>query len=177
MVKKATEVFNNFLAQLHTYDYYAFIWIGLVFIILLILSIVMVRKKTSHAVITMLFAFIFLLSAPFISFYFIHNFVYKTEIQVDMVKKLQYSKSLVIKGTLINRGIEDFGTCKIEADVIKTGQNFLKNFISTIKPIKKKVISVNKKLVPGEIHIFNFIIEPYTYRGDFNVTLKANCKK
>jgi len=177
MIEKATEFLNNFLAQLHTYDYYAFIWIGLVFIILLVLSIVMVRKKAGHAVIIMIFAFIFLLSAPFISFYLIHNFIYKTEIQVDMVKKLQYSKSLVIKGTLINRGIEDFSTCNIEADVIKTGQNFLKNFISTIKPIKKKVILVNKRIIPGEIHLFSFIIEPYTYRGDFNVTLKANCKK
>jgi len=177
MIKKATEFLNNFLAQLHIYDYYAFIWIGLVFIILLILSIIMIRKKTSYAIIIMLFTFIFLLSAPFISFHFIHNFIYKAEIQVDMVKKLQYSKSLVIKGTLINRGIENFNTCNIEADVIKTGQNFLKNFISTIKPIKKKIILVNEKIVPGQIHLFNFIIEPYTYRGDFNVTLKANCKK
>jgi len=177
MINKANEVFNNFLAQLHTYDYYAFIWIGLVFFILLVLSVVMVKKRTSHAVITLLFAFIFLISAPFISFYLIHNFVYKTEVQVDMVKKLHYSKSLVIKGTLINRGIENFQTCKIEAGVIKTGQNFLKDFVSKIKPMKKKIIFVEKKIIPGEIHLFNFIIEPYTYRGDFNVTLKAECKK
>jgi len=176
-MEKAKQFFNNFLAQLHTYDYYAFIWIALVFIILLILSIVMMRKNTTMAVLVMILSFIILIAGPFASFYLIHNFVYKTDVQVDMIRKLEYSKSLVVKGTLINRGIEDFGTCTINAKVIKTGQNFLKNFISTIKPVKRKNIFVEKKIVPGGIHMFNFIIEPYTYGGDFNVTLKANCKK
>jgi len=177
MLNKATQVLDNFLAQLHTYDYYAFIWITLIFVLLLILSIVMTKKSPPKAVLIMLSAFVILLAGPFISFHLIHNFVYKTELNVDLIKKLHYSKSLVVKGTLRNKGIEDFGNCVIKADVFKTNQNSLKDFVSKLKPMKNKTIFIDKKIVPGEIHIFNFIIEPYEYRGDFNVSLEASCTK
>jgi len=171
---KATKVLNNFLEQLHTYDYYAFAWIVLLFLILIILAIV-VRKKIALSVMIILFAFTLLLAGPFLSFKLVHNYLYKTEIEIDMLRKLHYSKSLVVKGTILHKGVENFNRCKLEAKVIKTNQNFFKDFISTIKPINKKIQFIEKEMKPNTIHIFKFIIEPFTYSGDFNVTVDAEC--
>ena len=76
---------------------------------------------------------------------------------------------------MTNESKVDFKSCKITASVFKSSKNIIKKHIYPLKPLKKMSIW-QENILKGETQEFKIIIEPFTYKKDYNISIKASCK-
>ena len=127
------------------------------------------------AIFIVIFAFVFLLVAPFIGYSQMHKYLFKNELTLTSQKKLQYTKAVVVFGKLKNVSKLDFDACLITAVVNKSTSNKYKNYIYKFKPIMKMSI-IEEDIVIGNEIDFKIIVEPFTYSKDYNISLEADCR-
>jgi len=165
---------TSFIDGLITYDYILFGVILLVFILLIIFS-VLLRKKKILSIFLSIFSFIFLLISPFVGYSIMHNELFKNQTTLVSQKKLNFTKAVVVYGKLKNISTRDFESCKITASIHKVSSNKLKEFIYKFKSLQKMSILEEDIIIANEIN-FKIVVSPFTYLGDFNTTLEANCR-
>jgi len=163
-----------FMDSLIKYDYILFGSIFLIFFIFIILALVL-RKKAGLSIFLVIFSFIFLMVAPIVGYAKMHTYLFKNELTLTSEKKLQYTKAIVVFGKLKNTSQRDFSVCKVTAIVNKSSKNEYKNYIYTFKPIMKMSI-IEEDIVMGNEIDFKIIVEPFTYKYDYNITLEADCR-
>lgn len=163
-----------FTDSLIKYDYILFGSIVLTFFLLIVIALIL-RKKIGLSIFIVIFAFIFLLVAPFVGYNLIHKHLFKNELTLSSQKKLQFTNAVVVFGKLKNTSKLDFESCLITAFVNKQTSNKLKNYILTFKPIMKMSIVEEDITIGNEID-FKIIVEPFTYSRDYNISLKADCR-
>ena len=117
----------DFLHTLNLYDYLLFGGIIFFFLFLLILSILL-RHKQTLALILLILALITLLLAPIGGYIALHALMYKHSIKLTMVKDLEFTEALLIKGDINNTSKETFKECTLYVGVSK---------VSPIKPLNK----------------------------------------
>ena len=142
---------------------------------LLILTALLLRKKVGLSIFLVIFSFVFLIVSPFVGYPTLHNYLYKNELTLVSQNKLQFTKAVVVLGTLKNTSKRNFQACKITAIVNKHTSNKYKNYIYTFKPIMKMSIIEEDIVIDNEID-FKIIVEPFTYSKDYNITLEADCR-
>ncbi len=165
---------NKIISDLITYDYILFAAILLIFILLIVFSLLL-RQKKVISIFLAIFAFIFLLVAPFLGYSIMHNKLFKKELTLISQKKLEFTKAVVVYGKLKNISNRDFNSCLITAITNRISSNKLKTFIYQFKPLKKMSI-IEEDIVMGNEIYFKIIVSPFTYSGDFNTTLEASCR-
>lgn len=175
MIEKYKKLLLEVLDQLHSYDYIAFAWVGLLFLFLLILAI-LVRKRTLLSVFIMLLAFIILLLGPFATYETVRFLLYKTETKVTEQKQLVYSNALVVKGNITNKGLENISRCIVKTKLVKPSDNVFMQTINSLKPIKKKTTLLEKEIAVKQESEFKVIFEPFTYSKEFNITVSSECR-
>ncbi len=163
-----------YLHDLTKFDYIYFVAVFVIFI-LLILLVLLLRKKATLALSLLLIALLEISLAPTIGHSYFHTFLYKNSIELTKVKRLQFVKALVIEGKLTNESKFDFKSCRIEAKVLKETHNSFKNLVFRLKPITTQSIVVND-IPKGADVDFKFLIEPFNYSKDFNVSVSGTCK-
>jgi len=163
-----------FMSSLISYDYMLFGSIFLIFFVLIILAL-LARKKVGFSVFLVIFAFLFLIITPFIGYTQMHNYLFKNEIKLTSEKKLQFTKAVVVLGSLKNTSKVDFKSCLITAIVTKASSNKYKEYIYLFKPIQKMSIMQEDIVIGDEIN-FKILVEPFTYKKKYHITLKANCR-
>ena len=164
----------SFLHTLTPYDYMFYGGVFLLFFLLIILTLFL-RKRIILALLLLLLAIIDILVGPTIGVKLFHNYLYKNSVTLQKVKRLQFVDAVVIEGTLKNDSRFDFKECKLEATIYKDTHNKYKNIILRLKPIKKasKII----KDIPKNADVpFRFLVEPFKYKKDFNVSIEGMCK-
>jgi len=170
---------NEFIQNLVIYDYILFGATFFLFILLIVLAIVL-RGKMALAMLSILMAFLVLILAPTLGYTQMHTFLYKTEAQIDSIKKLEFTPALVINGTYTNHSNFNFTTCKIKAKVFKVATNemlaSIKNSLFPFNPFAKETIIVNKDIKPNESNTYKLIIEPFNYQKDYNVSVGISCR-
>lgn len=170
MNAKVAEFINNLVL----YDYILFGAAFVLFLLFLILAIV-IRTKTVIAVLLVIIAFSTLVLTPTIGYIEMHNYIYKNSIDLTYHKKLQFTEAIVLKGTLKNESKLDFGNCKISAEAFKVTGDEYKDYLMKFKPIIKMSITEHN-ISKGESRDFKFILEPFTYKKDYNVSVEAMCR-
>jgi len=163
-----------FIEGLITYDYILFGASFLLFIIFIILGIIL-RKKMVLAVIFVFLAFAVLLLGPTLGYVKMHEMVFQNSTEILSQKKLEFTQAIVLKGKLTNTSKRNFKECKITASVYKVTSNKYKNYLKKLKPFQKMSIVIDK-ISLSEVREFKMIIEPFTYRRDYNISLGADCK-
>ncbi len=156
------------------YDYILFGSVVTLFVLLIVLAILL-RHKLILAIFLVLLAFTMFLFAPTLGYIGLHKFLFKNHTELIDQKKLNFSQAVVVKGRLVNDSNFDFKSCKITASAYKITTNKYKNYIYELKPFKKMSI-VEKDVKKAQTREFKIIIEPFTYRQDYNISLGANCK-
>lgn len=165
---------TKFIKELIIYDYILFGSLLTLFIIFVILGIVL-RRKTFLAVFLVLFAFITLVAGSTFGYIAMHQYLFKNQTTIISQKKLSFTKAVVVYGTLKNTSDRDFKSCKITASAYKVSGNKIKNYLFKFKPISKMSI-IESDILKGQEREIKFIIEPFTYANDYNISLGANCK-
>ena len=168
---------EKLLALLHALSTYDLIYFGAVFLffIFLIILTLILRKKHTLALFILLIAILEVALGPTVGFDYFHNWLFKNSVNVTKAKKLHFVEAVVIEGTIKNESRFDFKTCKLTATIYKDTHNKYKNLILRLKPIKTATLTL-KDIPKGADATFKFLIEPFRYRKDFNVSVKGICK-
>ena len=168
------EKITAFINGLITYDYILFGSVFSLFLLLIILAIVL-RRRVGLSIFILLLSFIILFVGPTIGYKEMHKYLFANSITLTSQKKLTFTPAIVIKGNLKNESNFNFERCEITASVHKVSKNALKNYIYGFKTLKKMSIledNINK----GNTRTFKLIVEPFRYKRDYNISLKASCK-
>ncbi len=165
---------HDFIASLHLYDYIIFGVSGALFVLILLLAILL-RRKAVLSLILVLLAFIILIALPISGYNYIHDQLYRTELSNLNIKRLEFSEAIVIKGTITNRGKQNFTTCKISSHAYKSASGFLEELVYPLKPFQKVSIVKQEELGIDHSLDFRLVMEPFTYTDDYNISMKVNC--
>ncbi|MFK5937663.1 MAG: DUF2393 domain-containing protein [Sulfurimonas sp.] len=168
------EKITAFMNGLITYDYILFASVFGLFLLFMILAIVL-RKRVGLSIFMLLFSFIILLVGSTVGYIEMHKYLFKNTLTLTSQKKLTFTPAIVVKGSLKNESNFDFERCKITASVHKVSKNALKNYIYGFKKLTKMSI-VEDNINRGDTRSFKLIVEPFNYKRDYNISLKASCK-
>lgn len=169
-----TGTITKFINELIVYDYILFGSLFLVFILFVTLGILF-RSRGAIAILLMLFAFTQLAVGSTYGYLKMHEYLFKNEAVITSQKKLNFTQAIVLYGYAKNISDRDFSSCQITATVYKNTGNKIKDYILRLKPINKMSILIGD-VVKDEKQEFKMIIEPFTYGGDYNITLGAKCR-
>ena len=163
-----------FIDELIIYDYVLFGSAFILFILFIVLTIVL-RKKMVLAILFLIVAFSTLLILPTYGYIAMHAYLFKNSLSLTHEQRLLYSDALLLRGTLTNESRFDFKSCKITASVSRVTENKYKNYLLKFKPFIKSSIST-PAIKQGQTYRFEFFVEPFTYKNDYNISLGAACK-
>ena len=164
-----------FVDGLILYDYILFGAVGVLFILFLILAILL-RRKVGLSVFSVLIAFLILILAPTLGYKMMHQFLYKNEVHITKIKKLEFTDALLVEGTLKNKSKMDFLTCNIQANAYKVTGKSIPDMIYPFKPFKKAYLKLDTIIKPSETKKFKLFLEPFHYSKEYNLSIGANCK-
>lgn len=164
----------DFLNNLILYDYILFGASFIVFILLIVLALVL-RRKIVLAIILILVAFSIVFLAPSVFYNMMHQYLFKSTVELHSHKKLQYTNAMVVYGVIKNESKFHFSQCKINVKVHKVSKNTLKNFLWQFKSMKNMSI-VEYDIEKGQSRDFKIIVEPFSYSKEYNLTLGAECR-
>lgn len=168
------EKITAFIEGLITYDYILFGSVFTLFILFIILAILL-RKKMGLSIVLILISFSLLTFGPTLGYIKMHEYLFKNSCTLVSQKRLSFTPAIVVKGTIINESKVDFNSCKITASAYKSSKNLIKKYIYPLKPLKNMSI-IQDNILKGETQGFKIIIEPFTYKKDYNISVKASCK-
>jgi len=164
----------NFLHGLISYDYILFGASFTVFILFIILALLL-RKRLVFAILFFFLGFGVLLLGPTLGYVQIHKYLFKNSVKITSLKKLNFVKAVVVKGTITNESRFVLRECKVTAEIHKVSKNEYKNYILRLKPFIKRSIVI-KDILKGDQKEFKIIIEPFKYPNDYNLSVEAFCK-
>ncbi|TKI68746.1 DUF2393 domain-containing protein [Sulfurimonas crateris] len=165
---------SKFINELILYDYILFGALFLLFILFVTIGILL-RKRGAIAILLILFAFTQLIVGSTYGYIKMHEYLFTNETAITSQKKLNFTQAIVLYGSVKNISQRDFSSCNITATVYKKSGNKIKDYILMLKPLNKMSI-IEQGIVKDEKREFKMIIEPFTYGGDYNITLGANCR-
>jgi uncharacterized membrane protein len=165
---------QEFLKGLILYDYILFGAVLFLFVLLIVLAILL-RRRVALAIFMVLLAFALFLLGPTLGYIAMHKFLFKNHTELIEQKRLHFIQAVIVKGKLYNDSKFDFKECKITASAYRVTANKYKNYLYKLKPFKKMSI-VQRDIKKGEARAFKIIVEPFTYKREYNISLGANCK-
>ena len=165
---------ESFVASLHTFDYILFAISGALFLLILLLAIIL-RKKIGLSLILVLISFIIIIAGPIVGYQYIHATLYKTELSELIIKRLEFTEALVIKGKVKNLGKQTYHRCNISAKAYKGATNILEEYVNPLKPFQKVSIVKEVNMDVNDSIDFKVMLEPFTYSNEYNISLKVNC--
>ena len=165
---------SEFIKNLIIYDYILFGSLLALFLLFIIFGIVF-RHRLGVALFLIFFAFSLLLGGATFGYKAMHDYLFKNETTLLSQKKLSFTQAAVVYGTLKNVSKKDFKSCKVNATAYSVSGNMLKDYVRRLKPIANMSI-VEENIAIDEEREIKIIIDPFTYSGDYNVTLGADCR-
>ena len=168
---------EKLLTFLHTLTPYDFLYFGAVFLlfILLILITLLLRRKMTLALFILLLAILDISIGPTFGFSYFHNYLFKNSITITKAKKLHFVNAVVVEGKLKNDSKFNFKSCRLTATIYKETHNKYKDLLFRLKPLKHSTITINDIPKGADVE-FKFLIEPFTYKKDINVSVEGICK-
>jgi hypothetical protein len=165
----------NYVSHFTMYDYVAYAWLILTFFIAILLSILLAKKSMLFSMITLVFSLTLLVVGPFILKSVLDNFLRPTVAIVKDQKKLTFSDVLIINVELTNLSKKDYSICFVDTSVVKYSNSSITSFFNTLKPLRKKSISLDTPIKAGQKEEFNVVFYNYDYEGDINASVKSEC--
>ncbi len=163
-----------FIGNLIPYDYILFGVSFILFFLLIILGILL-RKHTFFALIFIILGFFILLLGPTLGYVKLHESLFKNSLLLLSQKRLEFTQAVVVKGSITNESRKPFTECKITANAYRVTSNKYKNYLKKLKPFQKMSI-IETDIQVSETRNFKIIVEPFTYKYDYNISLGADCR-
>lgn len=166
---------TDFIHHLLIYDYLLFGGIFILFILLLTIAIIL-RHRLGLAIFFVFIAFGILTAGPIMGYLALHSYLFKNKIILHEIKTLEFTEALLIKGDINNTSKHSFKECTIKVGVHKVTHNQYIDKIYPYVPFKRSSMILTESISPGDSTSFKFLVEPFSYHKDFNITIKADCK-
>ncbi|WP_060826792.1 DUF2393 family protein [Sulfurospirillum cavolei] len=166
----------TYFRNLGLYDYLAFAWLIVTFLTLIAFAILIAKRSSALSVLIIILSLIFFAVSPFLIHYKLNALLRQNVTEITMVKKLVFSDTLIVEATLQNLSQKPFKRCLIQTSAIKqTSAEGIKAWMTRLKPIANQSILVQESLSPNELTNIRILFDDFTYQGDVNATLKAEC--
>ena len=165
---------NEYISGLIAYDYILFMAVFILFILLIILGIVF-RKKLLLALLLIFTSFLILVLGPTLGRSIMYETLFQNSTELLTNKRLSFVEAVVVTGLIKNESTRNFKICKITASAYKISSNKFRNYFYELKPFKQMSI-VEDDILVSEAKEFKMILEPFTYKKDYNISLGARCK-
>jgi hypothetical protein len=163
-----------YLSSLHIFDYVAYSWLLLVFLILISLSIVL-RHRVGISILFVLLSMATFFIAPIFVKHLMDGYIRKGVVELEDMIYFSYAKSLVAEGTLTNEGKKLFSQCSVELDVIKIEHNVLLDLRNQFRPMRKGIEHIEGPIEVGQSKPFKIVISGFTTTSEYNTTIQAHC--
>ena len=173
-MEKAKFILTRFFDTIGTYDYIGFFLSIFLFLLFLIIYLLL-RKHIKRSIFLAIIGFSFLFMGPVFSHKLVKNTLYNSEANITTVKQLHYSDTLLIKGVLHYKGIKDASHCLVSADIYKKGKNMVKDFVYNLKAYRKGSHKLDATFSTGTNKNYKIVIEPFAYKGDYNISISSGC--
>lgn len=158
------------------YDYLAFGWLLFTFLALIILASLIAKKSSVASLFMIIIALILLVVSPFFIKLKLSEITRATITEISLVKKLTFSDSLIVEGSITNHSTKDFSLCLVHTTVFKqTDAQGIKAFVNRLKPIANQSILVKQTLLKEGVMEFQSVFDDFVYSGDVNASLSAEC--
>lgn len=165
----------NYVNHFGMYDYIAYAWLILLFFVTILLAILVARKSPTFSILIVIISLALLFVGPFVLKHYLDIFIRPTIDKVIEVKKLTFSNTLIVTGSLTNVSTKSFSTCSVDINVLKHSSNDIKNFVNQLKPLLKKTIFIDKSIDINETKELRVVFDGYNYKKDINVSIKSEC--
>jgi len=165
----------NYIHHFSMYDYVAYAWLILIFFVTILLAIMVAKKSPLFSILILLISLTLLFAGPFVLKHYLDKFIRPTSSKTLEVKKLTFSDTLIINGSVTNLSKKSYSTCKINVAVIKSSKSDIQNFVNQLKPLLKQTISINKPIEINVTKEFRAVFNNYTYSKDVNISIKSEC--
>ena len=107
--------------------------------------------------------------------YALDQTVRKTELTDLNTTKLSYAKNLIVLGKIENRGRIDMQGCRVFVDVVKQDPNKYKQFLYRLKPLRKQMLKIEKKLPKGGEMPYKIVFDNFDLKKKYNVIQSVEC--
>lgn len=168
------DIIISFIHNLVLYDYLLFGAIFAIFLLLVILIIV-IRHHTILALLMLFIAILFLFISPIFGYIKLNHLLYNHTCTLTKVQQLKFSPALLIKGKITNLSNKTFKKCAITASISKTMHYKFINKLFALNPFQTMSI-IKYNIKPTNSKKIQMIIQPFTAKGTYQVSLKAVCR-
>lgn len=168
--------FLTYLKNLGLYDYLAFGWLILTFFILVFLAILVARKSSVLSLLLIILSLVIFIVSPFLIKMKLTEMLRPTNIQLESIKKLTFSDTLIVNASITNQSAKDFKKCLVTTSIIKnTTPSGYKYYLNQLKPIVNQSILVNEPLPKEGILDYRVVFDDYNYEGNVTAVIHAEC--
>jgi len=165
----------TYINHFSIYDYVAYAWLILLFFIALLLAIVIAKKRPVISILIVLISLTLLIGGPFVIKKYLDEYLRPTQNTTVLVKKLTFSKALVVTVEVKNISKQNYSICNTEVSVLKSGNGYIQNTINKLKPLRKQTISIEEPLDVNATKDLRVVFDNYTYEKDINVSISSVC--
>ncbi len=168
--------FITYLNHLGLYDYLGLFWYGFTFLVLIVLAIFIAKRSSVFALLVIILALLFCIIAPFVLKYKLNTYLRPTIVEVQLIKKLSFSDTLIIEAIIRNASEKSFSRCLIQSFIYKKNQETgLKSTLLRLKPFANQSILSESIIAPGADFEFKTTLEGFAYDGEVDADIKAEC--
>jgi len=168
--------FLTYFKHLGMYDYLGLAWFCLTFLVLIVLAIFVAKRSSYLSLLLIILALIFFIIAPFALKYKLNSLLRSHTIELQLVKKLTFSDSVIVEATLLNTSKQPFRICLVQTKLIKKiPTQGIKSMLATLKPLANQSILVEANVPQGEVFEFKTIFDGFVYSGEIDANIKAEC--
>lgn len=147
----------------------------MLFFLLVLFAIAIFNKAPLSAIFMLVFScFIALFSVFYIKNY-IDETIRKRDTSVVLVKKMNYSDTLLVDVNLTNLSKYKFKYCSIRLKFIKNGKNALQSFVYKFKPFYVTSQKLSSPLDLNETRKVNFLIKDFGYKQNDKIITDSEC--
>jgi predicted small secreted protein len=165
----------NYIHHFSMYDYAAYAWLILIFFVTILLAIMVAKKSPVFSILILIISLTLLFAGPFVLKHYLDKFIRPTSNKTLEVKKLTFSNTLIINGSITNLSKKSFSTCNVNVSVVKSSTSGIQNFINQLKPLLKQTISIDKPIDVNTTEEFRAVFDNYSYSKDVNISIKSEC--
>lgn len=165
----------NYINHFSMYDYVAYSWLILIFFVLILLATVLSKKSILLSIVMFFLSLCLLLAGPFTIKHYLDVYLRASNAQTTLVKKLNFSDSLIVQGKVKNISKNPFAICFVNISILKVEEGYIANLLNQLKSFKNMSISIDKPIDVNSSESFRVVFDGYTYNEDVNVSIKSEC--
>lgn len=175
MLTNSLDSFLFYLNHFELVDYGAYIWFLFLAFLFLVFSIALMRRYILLGFFVLLIALSIFIAGPFTIKWFLNSSLRKNEVQIGLVKQLQFSDTLILEGNISNLSKKSFSTCRIYFGFLKQSKNRYKQIANELIPYQKRLFTIEQPILKNEIADFRVVLDNFRLQEDINISAKSEC--